>query len=188
MDKAAALLKKAQKDAKVCDTLSAAQAASAAGSSKCWAVLPLSSSSLSEVHAVLTDGSSNLGVVLVAAQGPVSQMEVLRAMEYGGVYVAAEAMEGQGATQVLAEAACFDSGPSLVLLAEANTIQADDQWTAFKYDPRRECQGLDPFCTESDRVREEIKGFLSRQNLLTLIAKKCLPKEPVAAGAEGDLS
>eukprot|EP00930_Biecheleria_cincta_P096933 TRINITY_DN886_c0_g1_i3.p1 TRINITY_DN886_c0_g1~~TRINITY_DN886_c0_g1_i3.p1 ORF type:complete len:943 (+),score=187.68 TRINITY_DN886_c0_g1_i3:69-2897(+) len=187
MDKAAALLKQCQSDANVCRTLSAATAACTEKCGKCWAVLPLSPSSMTEVHSVVKDGSGQLGVVLVAEQGPVSQMEVLRAMEYGGVYVAAESMEGPGAMEVLAEAACFDAGPSLVLLAEANAIQADYRWTAFKHDPRRESQGLEPFCTQSDRVREEIQGFLSRQNLLTLIARKCLPKECAAGDAGGDL-
>lgn len=186
MEKAAALLK-ALPSSKVCGSLDAAQAAaSAAEEGKCWYIVQLGKSSLSEVHSALQQGCGHLGVVLVASQNPVSQLEVLRAMEYGGVYVASAELEKPG--ECLNEAATFTSGPSLVLLAEAAAIKGDERWTAFRYDPRREDQGGCAFVTDSIRVREEIQGFLSRESLLTLVAKKSLPSPNVGDAEAGALS
>lgn len=53
------------------------------------------------------------GLVLFAAAGPVSQMTILRAMEYSGVYVAAEVLGS--AKAALGEAATY-SGASVVLV------------------------------------------------------------------------
>ena len=106
---------------------------------KCWALLSLGKSSLSEVHTALQQGSGQLGVVLVANSSPVSQMEVLRAMEYGGVYVAAQELET--CQEALKEANSYTQGPSLLLLAESAFLKGDEQWTAFRYDPRREDAG-----------------------------------------------
>eukprot|EP00931_Biecheleriopsis_adriatica_P086419 TRINITY_DN610_c0_g1_i10.p1 TRINITY_DN610_c0_g1~~TRINITY_DN610_c0_g1_i10.p1 ORF type:complete len:964 (+),score=245.44 TRINITY_DN610_c0_g1_i10:67-2892(+) len=187
MQEASSLLQQVQKDAKVFNTLSAATAAATAEEgSRCWAVLPLSKNSLKEVHTVLEQGAAKMGVVLVASQGPVSQIEVLRAMEYGGVYVAAALMNNAG--EALKEAASFATGPALVLLAESAAVQGDEKWTSFRYDPSKEDTGSKAFFTDSSRVREEIQGFLSRQNLLTLIAKKTLPSAAAADGDAGALS
>ena len=186
MEKASALIK-ALPSSKVCDSLDSARAAAtAAENGKCWYVVQLGKSSLSEVHTALQEGCGQLGVVLVASQSPVSQLEVLRAMEYGGVYVASAELEKPG--ECLKEAASFSIGPSLVLLAEAAAIRDDERWTSFRYDPRREDQGGNAFVTDSSRVREEIQGFLSRESLLTLIAKKSLPTVSAGDAEAGALS
>jgi len=181
------VLRQVAKGAKVFNTMSEATAAAASQETgKCWATLSLTKDSMAEVHTALKEGSSTLGVVMVATSAPVSQMEVLRAMEYGGVYVAAAAMTSAG--PALTGASSFAAGPSLVLLATAEAIKGDENWTAFTYDPRREDAGSDAFAADSERVRTEIKGFLSRQNLLTLIAKKSLPA-PASENAEaGELA
>ncbi|CAE8627317.1 unnamed protein product [Polarella glacialis] len=182
MDQASALLRQVSgKDVKVFNTLNAAIAACEGATGKVWAVLPLSKSTLLEVHTALAQGSGQLGVVVVASQAPVSQLEVLRAMEYGGVFVASSEL-GAAGSSALAEAASFTDGPSLVLLAEPSAVKGDENWTAFKYDPRREAAGGSAFAAESSKVRSEIQGFLSRENLLTLVAKKALP----TAGAVED--
>jgi len=187
MDQAQAALRQVAKDAKVFNTISAATAAAASQESgKCWAVLPLSKDSMAEVHTALQEGCSTLGVVMVATSSPVSQMEVLRAMEYGGVYVASSVMTNAGTA--LTAASSFAAGPSLVLLATAEAVKGDENWTAFTYDPRREDAGTDAFASDSDRVRAEIKGFLSRQNLLTLIAKKSLPAPATEDADAGELA
>eukprot|EP00913_Durusdinium_trenchii_P014679 g13772.t1 len=64
----------------------------------------------------------------------------------------------------------------------------DERWTAFRYDPRREDAGGCAFVTDSSRVREEIQGFLSRESLLTLIAKKSLPSANAGEAEGGALS
>ncbi|CAK9002825.1 unnamed protein product [Durusdinium trenchii] len=139
-----------------------------------------------QVHSALQQGCGQLAVLLVASQSPVSQLEVLRAMEYGGVYVASAELENPG--ECLKEAASYTAGPSLVLLAEAAAIKGDERWTAFRYDPRREDAGGCAFVTDSSRVREEIQGFLSRESLLTLIAKKSLPSANAGEAEGGALS
>jgi len=141
---------------------------------------------MAEVHTALQEGCSTLGVVMVATSSPVSQMEVLRAMEYGGVYVASSAMTNAGTA--LTAASSFTAGPSLVLLATAEAVKGDENWTSFTYDPRREDAGNDAFAADSERVRSEIKGFLSRQNLLTLIAKKSLPAPATEDADAGELA
>lgn len=187
MEKATALIK-ALPSSKVFDSLDAARAAAIATEegSKCWYVLQLGKSTLSEVHIALQEGCGQLGVVLLATQSPVSQLEVLRAMEYGGVYVASAELEMPG--ECLKEASSFSSGPSLVLLATAAAVKGDENWTTFRYDPRREDKGSSAFVTNSSRVREEIQGFLSRESLLTLIAKKSLPSANASEGDAGALS
>ena len=186
MEKATNLVK-ALPSSRLCDSLDSARAAAgAAESGKCWYVMQLGKTSMSEVHAALQEGSGQLGVLLVASQSPVSQLEVLRAMECGGVYVASAELEKPG--ECLKEAASFSIGPSLVLLTEAAAIKGDENWTAFRYDPRREDQGLAAFVTDSSRVRSEIQGFLSRESLLTLIAKKSLPSASAGDAEAGGLS
>jgi hypothetical protein len=171
-------LKETFKGAQVATTLGDALChCKGTASGKSWAVLPCGDASLREVHKVLADGSKELGVVVVAENGPVSQIEVLRAMEYGGVFAAA-AVNGASAAAVLKEASSFADGPSVVLLASPATVQGDSKWTPFTYDPRREAAGAGNFVAAGDRVRKEIQAFLDRENLLTLIAKKSIPAEP----------
>ncbi|CAE8650767.1 unnamed protein product, partial [Polarella glacialis] len=63
MDQATALLRQVcGKDVKVFNTLNAATAACEGATGKVWAVLPLSKSTLLEVHTALAQGSGQLGV------------------------------------------------------------------------------------------------------------------------------
>jgi len=126
--------------------------------------------------------SSNMGVVIVAEAAPVSQIEVLRAMEYGNVFAAAAEL-GSDALHEAAHAATSFEGVAVMLVADPSVAKADDRWTSFIYDPRREAEGLSAFVPKSDRVRKEIDTFLSRQSLLTLIAKK-----NVSSGDEAEAS
>eukprot|EP00929_Paragymnodinium_shiwhaense_P122330 TRINITY_DN94_c0_g1_i1.p1 TRINITY_DN94_c0_g1~~TRINITY_DN94_c0_g1_i1.p1 ORF type:complete len:977 (-),score=302.61 TRINITY_DN94_c0_g1_i1:442-3297(-) len=169
-----------EKGSKIFTSLSEAlAAASAEGTTgKCWLVLESGADALKEVNEALKDGQKRLCVVVAAGKGPVSQIEVLRAMEYGDVYAAAAEVPATGkasssATERLKEAASFMDGPSFVLLAESAAVKGDDKWTTFRYDPR-----LTPaFSADVAQVRSEIRCFLDRENLLTLLAQKALPKE-----------
>jgi len=155
------------------------------GEGKCWAVVELNSNALQEVHQAIENGAGRLGLVIIATRGPVSQVEILRAMEYGGVY-AASAELGANGTRALKEAAGFAVGPSVVLLAEPSAVQGDAKWTPFRYNPLREDTGGQAFLADATAVRKEIQSFLAREDLLTLVAKKSLP---VAGGeADGDLA
>eukprot|EP00401_Gymnodinium_catenatum_P002106 CAMPEP_0117484504 /NCGR_PEP_ID=MMETSP0784-20121206/14490_1 /TAXON_ID=39447 /ORGANISM="" /LENGTH=962 /DNA_ID=CAMNT_0005279075 /DNA_START=73 /DNA_END=2961 /DNA_ORIENTATION=- len=156
------------------------------GHGKCWAMLPCGGDALQDVQGALKAGHGRLGILLSAARAPVSQIEALRALEYGEVYVAATelpvstSVAGSRAAALLQEAATFDAGPSFLMLAEVLAVQGDDKWTPFSYDPRREAAGGKAFVAEGGSVRDEIRAFLDRDNLLTLIARKT-----VATG-EGD--
>jgi len=169
--------------AQVVKTVEEALAKSAEGSSKCWVVLQSGSDALKEVHSALEAGAGALGVVIAASQGPVSQIEVLRAMEYGGVYAAAAEM-GSAGDAALKEAAAYVDGPSVVLLAEPAAVRGDGKWTPFRYDPRREDSA---FKADGGVVRKEIQSFLAREDLLTLVAKKTLPADKGTEG-EADLA
>jgi len=128
------------------------------------------------VQVALQSGNGQLGVVLVATKGPISQIEVLRAMEYGNVHVSATCLQtGSDSARALVEASTYLDGPSIVLLVDPSAVCDDERWTPFRYDPRRERAGESAFIADSERVRKEIQGFLSRENLLTLVANKSLP-------------
>eukprot|EP00933_Yihiella_yeosuensis_P073285 TRINITY_DN81923_c0_g1_i1.p1 TRINITY_DN81923_c0_g1~~TRINITY_DN81923_c0_g1_i1.p1 ORF type:complete len:963 (+),score=246.48 TRINITY_DN81923_c0_g1_i1:54-2891(+) len=188
MDQTKTLLREVfGKSVSIHDALSAATSAAGASGSRAWAVLPMTSDSLQQVHTALTDeASAQLGVVFVATKGPVHQLEVLRAMEYGGVYVAS-AVLGPAGIPALSQAANFTDGPVVILLAEPTALEGDENWTPFRYDPRLEATGSS-FTADSARVRKEIQGFLDRDNLLTLVAKKSLPAVPKDGADAGDLA
>jgi hypothetical protein len=177
--------KDAQVQASLDDALKASAAEGASG--KCWAVIYRDQQTLQNVHKALESGSPRLGLVIAAGESPVSQLEVLRAMEYGNVYTAAAVLEEgkkSPAAVALSEASTYQDGASVVLLATPSVVQGDERWTPFRYDPRREdADGESAFVAESQRLRKEIETFLARESLLTLIAKKSLPAE---ASAEGD--
>merc|ERR1719478_1856041 len=110
----------------------ALSASSADGAGKCWVVIPTGASSLKDVSQALKDGNKNLCVVVAADRAPVSQVEVLRAMEYGDVYAAAAELPVAGkaesaAAARLREAASFESGPAFIMLAEAAAVRSDDK-------------------------------------------------------------
>merc|ERR1712023_105639 len=78
------------------------------GSSKCWCVITCGGNALKDVHAALKDGNGRLGVVLVAGGStPAKQTEVLRAMEYGAVYVGASELSSSRAAAMLKDATTF---------------------------------------------------------------------------------
>jgi sulfite reductase (NADPH) hemoprotein beta-component len=159
--------------------------ASSTNDAKSWVVLPCTGNSAEHVQKALAQGQANLGILLVATQAPVSQHEVLRAMEYGGAFVAA--LEMGRDFSVLKKASEFSEGFSIVLVAETSLVQDDKKWTPFHYDPRREAEGLSAFVADSPNVRKEIEAFVARENLLTLIASKNLPSEKSEEDG-GDLS
>jgi len=195
MDRLNTFLRDLCPGASIFSSLQAAVAACAEASetdtTKRWAVLQHSKETLRDVHAALSGGSANLCVVILASSAPVSQVEILRAMEYGDVYVASVVMDGtktcKGA-MALREASTFEEGPSFVLLAEAAAVQKDPKWTAFRYDPRLEKNGQQAFLAFNDNVRKEIQTFLDRENILTLIAKKTLPSTETAEGESAELA
>jgi len=154
------------------------------GASKAWTILVQNDNTLNDVQKALTSGAQ-VGVVIHGSKAPVSQLEVLRACEYGEVYVASTTVAQ--AEQVVQEANSY-SGPSVLLFAEPTAVASDAQWTPFRYDPRREAAGESAFIADTESVRKEIAGFVARENLLTLCAKKSLPTvgdEDGAALAEG---
>eukprot|EP00443_Scrippsiella_acuminata_P023390 CAMPEP_0115208892 /NCGR_PEP_ID=MMETSP0270-20121206/21457_1 /TAXON_ID=71861 /ORGANISM="Scrippsiella trochoidea, Strain CCMP3099" /LENGTH=435 /DNA_ID=CAMNT_0002622513 /DNA_START=47 /DNA_END=1350 /DNA_ORIENTATION=+ len=169
-------------------SLSAALSACASGPEdgpKVWAVISGDDAgSANEVLKALSAGHKRLVILATAAKGPVSQLQVLRAMEYGDVYVAAAEL-GQKASGAISEAWKFEAGTSVLLLAAPEAVRSDSQWTAFSYDPRREAAGGSAFAADGAQVRKEIQGFLARESLLTLVAKRSLPCESADAGAGG---
>jgi sulfite reductase (NADPH) hemoprotein beta-component len=174
---AAALRNTVGSDVKILFSLSEALTASAAAApaTKVWLLLPCNANAGQDVRKALTEGNPQLAIVLVASERPVSQHEVLYAMEYGAAYVAATDLSSD--LKVLRQAAEFVDGMSVVLLADPSIVQGDEKWTPFHYDPRREADGLSAFVADSDRVRKEIQTFVAKENLLTLIASKTLPSE-----------
>lgn len=141
------------------------------GAGKTWAVLAQDDNTLAEVQKALSSGAP-IGVAVHAPKAPVSQFEVLRACEYGEVYVAATTVTA--AAKAVQEATSY-GGPAVLLLAESNAVTADAQWTPFTYDPRREQAGESAFIADTESLRKELAGFVARENLLTLCAKKSLP-------------
>eukprot|EP00405_Crypthecodinium_cohnii_P044054 CAMPEP_0206581854 /NCGR_PEP_ID=MMETSP0325_2-20121206/34103_1 /ASSEMBLY_ACC=CAM_ASM_000347 /TAXON_ID=2866 /ORGANISM="Crypthecodinium cohnii, Strain Seligo" /LENGTH=396 /DNA_ID=CAMNT_0054088357 /DNA_START=1 /DNA_END=1188 /DNA_ORIENTATION=+ len=170
------------------ETLDAAVKAIREDGPKCWAVLPANgvADAPNEVLKALKDGGSQLCIIAAATSAPVTQGQVLRAMEYGEVYVAAAEFEGK-AEDYLKEALTY-SGPAVLLFASQAAARGDAGWTSFSYDPRREEASGSAFSCGSEKVRKEIQAFLDRENLLTLVAKSSLPDDSQGDEAAGDLA
>ena len=127
---------------------------------KAWAIVSGGDANCAgAVLEALGAGHKRLAILAIVSTGPVSQPQVLRAMEYGDVYAAA---------------AELDLGPGC----------DDSQWTAFTHDPRQEAAGGSAFAADGAQARKEIQGFLSRESLLTLVAKRSLSSE-AAEGEDG---
>mmetsp|Transcript_69813 Transcript_69813/g.161496 ORF Transcript_69813/g.161496 Transcript_69813/m.161496 type:complete len:952 (+) Transcript_69813:47-2902(+) len=158
--------------------------------SKQWAIVERGDSTMTDIQKALTADQKQLGVVVVATKGPVKQVEALRAMEYGEVFVAAaEFVAGakdasDPAVAALRQAAAYAEGPTVILLADPKAVRGDEQWTPFRYDPRCESS----FVADGPRVRREIEAFLARENLLTLVAKKAVGSGEAAEADSGALS
>mmetsp|Transcript_92353 Transcript_92353/g.270333 ORF Transcript_92353/g.270333 Transcript_92353/m.270333 type:complete len:950 (+) Transcript_92353:70-2919(+) len=155
---------------------------------KQWAVIERTDGTLGEIQQALAKGHAQLGIVVVVTQGPVKQLEVLRAMEYGDAFAAAAELRSSFASEVLKGAAAYAEGPAVLLLADPQAVQADDQWTTFSYDPRREAAGQSAFAATGPRIRRELEAFLARESLLTLVAKKSMGTAGGEEAEGGDLS
>lgn len=100
-------------------------------------------------------------------------------MHYGYVYVAQVAMGADKAhtLRAIQEAESYD-GPSLIIAyspcanhgirgglrhAEAHVKQAVacGYWSLYRFDPRREREGLNPFVLDSKQTRADIRGFMA---------------------------
>mmetsp|Transcript_28863 Transcript_28863/g.72893 ORF Transcript_28863/g.72893 Transcript_28863/m.72893 type:complete len:956 (+) Transcript_28863:574-3441(+) len=169
-------------------SLDAALSACASGPEdgpKVWAIISGDdASSANSVLKALGAGQKRLAIVALATQGPISQLQVLRAMEYGDVYVAAAEL-GSKAKGAVSEASGYAAGTSVLLFATSEVVRGDSQWTAFSYDPRREAAGGSAFAADGAQVRKEIQSFLARESLLTLVAKRSLPCESTEGGSGG---
>ncbi|EPS45642.1 hypothetical protein H072_387 [Dactylellina haptotyla CBS 200.50] len=152
----------------------------------------------SGVHHVIASGK-NINMLIIDSQ-PYSEKAVhdatrrkkdigLYAMNYGGCYVASVAVYSSY-TQVLhalIEAEQFE-GPSVVLaylpykredesplsiLQETKKAVDIGYWPLYRWNPNREEKGLgDNFELDSERIRNEMKDFLDRDNHLSKLMKR----------------
>lgn len=151
----------------------------------------------SGVHHVLASGK-NINMLIIDSQ-PYSERAAadaarrkkdigLYAMNFGNAYVASVAVYGSY-TQVLQsmiEAEKFD-GPSVVvaylpynqendspLTVLQETKKAIDigYWPLYRWNPRAEEQGEENFQLDSERIRQELKAFLKRDNYLSQLMKR----------------
>ncbi|CAG8532889.1 335_t:CDS:1, partial [Paraglomus brasilianum] len=150
----------------------------------------------SGVHHVISSGK-NINMLIIDSQPYTSRTAAdpekrkkdigLYAMNYGNVYVAAVAVYSSY-TQVLhalMEAEDFD-GPSIVLaylpyhsendssitvLKETKLAVDTGYWPLYRWNPALEAQGKEPFTLDSERIKQELKSFLDRENYLTQLVK-----------------
>lgn len=112
----------------------------------------------------------------------------LYAMNYGNAYVASVAVYSSY-TQVLQafmEAEAFD-GPSVILaylpynreddspltvLQETKKAVDLGYWPLYRWDPKAEAKGEETFKLDSERIKEELKAFLRRDNYLSQMMKR----------------
>jgi sulfite reductase (NADPH) hemoprotein beta-component len=111
----------------------------------------------------------------------------LYAMNYGDVYVASVAVYSSY-TQVLH--ALLDAekfkGPSIVLaylpyhsevdttitvLKETKLAVDTGYWPLYRWNPQLEKEGLEPFILDSERIKQELRNFLDRENHLTQLVR-----------------
>ncbi|RIB01546.1 hypothetical protein C2G38_2127373 [Gigaspora rosea] len=111
----------------------------------------------------------------------------LYAMNYGDVYVASVALYSSY-TQVLhslMEAEKF-KGPSIVLaympyysendssitvLKETKLAVDSGYWSLYRWNPALEKESKEPFTLDSEKIKQELKDFLDRENLLTQLTR-----------------
>lgn len=151
----------------------------------------------SGVHHVLASGK-NVNMLIIdstpyseraAADAARRKKDIgLYAMNFGNAYVASVAVYGSY-TQVLQsmiEAEKFD-GPSVVLaylpynkedespltvLQETKKAIDIGYWPLYRWNPRAEDNGEENFQLDSERIRQELKEFLKRDNYLTQLMKR----------------
>lgn len=151
----------------------------------------------SGVHHVLASGK-NVNMLVVDSQ-PYSERTAadaarrkkdigLYAMNYGNAYVASVAVYSSytQVLQAMIEAEKFN-GPSVIvaylpyhkendspLTVLQETKKAVDlgYWPLYRWDPKAEERGEENFQLDSERIKEELKAFLKRDNHLTQIMRK----------------
>ncbi|GAM85299.1 hypothetical protein ANO11243_033030 [Dothideomycetidae sp. 11243] len=151
----------------------------------------------SGVHHVLASGK-NINMLVIDSQ-PYSERAAadaarrkkdigLYAMNFGNAYVASVAVYSSytQVLQAMIEAEKFD-GPS-VIVAYLPYYREDDSpltvlqetkkavdigyWPLYRWDPKAEQRGEESFQLDSERIKEELKAFLKRDNHLTQLMKK----------------
>jgi len=151
----------------------------------------------SGVHHVLASGQ-NVNMLIVDSQ-PYSERAAqdaarrkkdigLYAMNYGNAYVASVAVYSSytQVLQAMLEAEAFD-GPSIILaylpynkendspltvLQETKKAVDLGYWPLYRWNPRAEEKGEDNFQLDSERIKEELKEFLRRDNHMTQLMRK----------------
>ncbi|KAL1303554.1 hypothetical protein AAFC00_006924 [Neodothiora populina] len=151
----------------------------------------------SGVHHVLASGK-NINMLIIdskpysetaAADAARRKKDIgLYAMNFGNAYVASVAVYGSY-TQVLQsmiEAEQFN-GPSVVVAYLPYNKESDSPltvlqetkkaidvgyWPLYRWDPRAEDRGEENFQLDSERIRQELKAFLKRDNYLTQLMKR----------------
>ncbi|KAF2157646.1 sulphite reductase hemo protein, beta subunit [Myriangium duriaei CBS 260.36] len=151
----------------------------------------------SGVHHVLASGK-NINMLVIDSQ-PYSERAAtdaarrkkdigLYAMNYGNAYVASVAVYSSytQVLQAMLEAEKFD-GPSIIVaylpynkendspltvLQETKKAVDIGYWPLYRWDPKAEERGEENFQLDSERIREELKAFLARDNHLTQLMKK----------------
>ncbi|KAM3424703.1 hypothetical protein BST61_g6690 [Cercospora zeina] len=151
----------------------------------------------SGVHHVLASGA-NVNMLIIdstpyseraAADAARRKKDVgLYAMNFGNAYVASTAVYSSytQVLQAMMEAEAFN-GPSVVLAylpyshendSPLNALQETKKavdvgyWPLYRWDPKAEERGDETFKLDSERIKEELKEFLKRDNYMTQLMKR----------------
>lgn len=151
----------------------------------------------SGVHHVLASGQ-NVNMLIIDSE-PYSERAAadaarrkkdigLYAMNFGNAYVASVAVYGSytQVLQAMIEAEQFE-GPSVIVaylpynkendspltvLQETKKAVDIGYWPLYRWDPRAEDRGEENFQLDSERIRQELKEFLRRDNYLSQLMKR----------------
>ncbi|KAF2216854.1 hypothetical protein CERZMDRAFT_64263 [Cercospora zeae-maydis SCOH1-5] len=151
----------------------------------------------SGVHHVLASGE-NVNMLIIdstpyseraAADAARRKKDIgLYAMNFGNAYVASTAVYSSytQVLQAMMEAEAFN-GPSVVLAylpyshendSPLNALQETKKavdvgyWPLYRWDPKAEARGDETFKLDSERIKEELKEFLKRDNYMTQLMKR----------------
>jgi sulfite reductase (NADPH) hemoprotein beta-component len=151
----------------------------------------------SGVHHVLANGE-NINMLIIdstpyseraAADAARRKKDIgLYAMNFGNAYVASTAVYSSytQVLQAMMEAEAFD-GPSIVLaylpynhenenpvtvLQETKKAVDTGYWPLYRWDPKADERNDETFKLDSERIKEELKEFLRRDNYLTQLMRK----------------
>ncbi|PPJ57513.1 hypothetical protein CBER1_06230 [Cercospora berteroae] len=151
----------------------------------------------SGVHHVLASGE-NVNMLIIdstpysdraAADAARRKKDIgLYAMNFGNAYVASTAVYSSytQVLQAMMEAEAFN-GPSVVLAylpyshendSPLNALQETKKaidvgyWPLYRWDPKAEERGDETFKLDSERIKEELKEFLKRDNYMTQLMKR----------------